>query len=42
MDPSLCGSVKILLEGEGQKLIGTSDKCDIRLRGFGYSFFLFK
>lgn len=37
MDPSLCGSVKILLEGDGQKLIGKTDKCDIRLKGIGYN-----
>ena len=36
MDPQLCGTVKILLEGEGTKIVGLPGKSDIGLKGFGY------
>jgi hypothetical protein len=39
MDPSLSGSIKILLEGEGRKIIGLPGKSDINLIGIGYSLF---
>ena len=35
MDPSLSGSIKLLLEGEGRKLIGLPGKSDISLIGIG-------
>lgn len=36
MDPGLCGTIKILLEGEGTKIVGVPGKSDIGLKGFGY------
>jgi hypothetical protein len=35
MDPSLCGTVKILLEGEGTKIFGLPGKAEIGIKGFG-------
>jgi hypothetical protein len=35
MDPALSGTVKLLIEGDGPKLIGASEKSDIRIRGLG-------
>lgn len=36
MDPSLSGTVKLLLEGEGTKIIGQKgSKADIQLNGIG-------
>jgi hypothetical protein len=35
MDPALNGTIKLLIEGEGPKKIGTSDKCDIKIKGLG-------
>lgn len=35
MDPSLSGTIKLLLEGEGIKKIGLPDKADIGLKGIG-------
>ncbi len=36
MDPSLSGSIKLILEGEGVKKIGVAGKSDIPLSGLGY------
>lgn len=35
MDPSLSHTIKIILEGEGQKKIGVPGKSDIALNGLG-------
>ncbi len=35
MDPSLCGTLKLLLEGDGKKTIGVPKKADIGLFGIG-------
>jgi hypothetical protein len=35
MDPSLSGTIKLLLEGEGVKKIGLPGKSDIALNGIG-------
>lgn len=35
MDPSLCHTIKILLEGSGKKKVGTPGKADIALNGVG-------
>jgi hypothetical protein len=35
MDPTLSGKVKILLEGEGTKVIGLPGKSDIPMSGLG-------
>lgn len=40
MDPSLSGSIKLLLEGEGKKTIGLKGKADIGLMGIGLLFYL--
>lgn len=36
MDPSLSGTIKLLLEGDGQKKIGLPGQSDIKLNGIGY------
>jgi hypothetical protein len=35
MDPTLSGSIKLLLEGDGVKKIGMPGKSDIPLNGLG-------
>jgi hypothetical protein len=40
MDPSLSGSIKLLLEGEGRKVIGLPGKSDISLIGIGYIIYI--
>ena len=39
MDPTLSGTIKILIEGEGKKTIGLPGKSDISLNGLGFCFF---
>ena len=36
-DPTLSGSIKILLEGEGVKKIGIAGQSEISLAGLGYT-----
>ena len=38
MDPTLSGTIKILIEGEGKKTIGLPGKSNISLIGLGYGF----
>ena len=35
MDPSLSGSIKLIIEGDGTKKIGLPGKADIPLNGLG-------
>ena len=35
MDPSLSGSIKIILDGDGTKKVGVPGKSDIPLNGLG-------